>query len=84
MESDFLNPAFPDWQFDELSGSLPVTDATALHPGEVSSEEPVVTWEEENMGCQSQVAEPQQPGGRMAGVTLARLAETLKLPITLL
>jgi hypothetical protein len=84
MEHDFLNPAFPDWQFDDVCGPLPVIDATPLHPDEVSPEEPAVAGENETTGCQSPGTEPEQPGGRMAGVTLARLAETLNLPLTFL
>jgi hypothetical protein len=86
MERDFLHPASPDRQSNEAKAeaSLPVTTTTPLQPGEASPEEAACAEEEESRGCQSQVLDPVEPPVITPGVTLAKLAETLKLPKALL
>ena len=86
MESDLMDQSLPDGRRDEArsEGSLPVTAVTHLHPGGESAERPVSIDEDEPAGSQPPFPGHSEPKTPPAGVTMAVLAETLKLEISFL
>ena len=86
MESNLMNQSSAGGRRDEANSaaSLPVTAVTHLHPGEALAERPAIIEEDEPAGRQAPVPGHSEPMTPPAGVTMAILAEALKLEISFL
>ena len=86
MESHLMEQSSPEARRGEESyeALLPVTAVTPLHPGEALAESPAMVDEEEPAGRQAPVRGHPEPTIPPAGMTMATLAEALKLEISFL
>ena len=86
MESNLIEQSSPEARRGEESyeALLPVTAVTHLHLGEALAESPAGIDEEEPAGRQAPVPGHPEPTIPPAGMTMATLAEALKLEISFL